>query len=304
MSKKAFVFPGQGSQYVGMGQDLYTHFPEAKIIFDQAHEILGRDIAALCFQGPEEDLKKTENTQAGIFLTSVCLARFLAKKGYQPDFVAGHSLGEVTACYIAGAFDLVNALKIIKARGEFMAASFASDRSAMAAVLGMDSAKLKEVLTPYEHYPVVIANYNSPSQIVISGEKEGVRVASEALKEQGAKRVIPLPVSGAFHSPLMSSAASKFARYLEDIPFEDSKIPIILNRTAQPETKAQKLKENLSLQIKSPVFWVDSLHYLKNKVDFFIECGPGKVLTGLIKKTLPDTQIYSVSTLEDAQKLD
>jgi [acyl-carrier-protein] S-malonyltransferase len=304
--KLAFVFPGQGAQKVGMGQDLYENYQEVKLIFEKANKILGRDIKKICFQGPDEELNKTENAQAGIFLTSVAINLLLEKQNIRPTYVAGHSLGEITACYVAGVFDLETSLELIKARGRFMANSYPGEQSAMAAVIGLDAEKTQEILASYQKYPVVLANYNSPSQIVISGQKEGVLKASEELKSAGAKRVISLKVTGAFHSPLMQKAADNFAAYLKEIPFQDSKIPVVLNRLAVMETSGTKIKENLSLQIKSPVLWTSSIKLLENRVDAFVECGPGKVLAGLIRKTIPEKEMYNIyndASLEEQVQL-
>ncbi len=294
MSRVAWIFPGQGSQYVGMGKDLFDQYGSVRALFNQASEIAGKDLAKLCFEGPEEDLIKTENAQVGIFLVSAAVVNVLRESGQKPIYLAGHSLGELTAYYAAGVFDLATAIRLILARGAAMAASFPSEKSAMAAVMGLEPDKIVEVVKAFEPNAVV-ANFNSAGQLVISGEVAAVAEASEALKTAGAKRLIPLKVSGAFHSPFMQNASDTFKEVLEPVVFDNASAPIILNRTAEPETIADRLKENLPLQLKSSVKWMQSVSYLSGAVDLIVECGPGKVLAGLVKKTAPDIEVQSLS---------
>jgi len=272
-----------------MGRELYESSPQTQELFKKASEILGRDIAKICLEGPEDVLMKTENAQPAIFLVSIALWHQLKEKcvaqNNEITYVAGHSLGEITAYYAAEVLDLKTALTVINHRGKAMAQAYPSQDSAMSAVIGTPITVIEEVLKEVsQKHLVVIANYNSPEQTVISGTKEGVAVASKQLEEKGAKRVIPLSVSGPFHSPLMNSASESLKAFLKEIPFSDAKIPIILNRSAKEETNSQLLKENLSVQVKSSVHWTDTILYMKPKIEAITECGPGKVLTGLIRK--------------------
>ncbi len=297
MIRFGLVFPGQGSQKVGMGESIYDANEDVRKLFDSASSILGRDIAKVCFKGPQEELIKTVNTQPAIFLVSAALALALQQKGIDPIIVAGHSLGELTAYYVSGVLDLESVIKVIAKRSEAMSASYPADDSAMAAIIGLAVNKIREVVDRLNEYPVVVANYNSQEQTVISGTKEGVQEASSALKAKGG-RVIPLKVSGAFHSPLMQNGAQILKEFLAEVTFNDAGIPIILNKSAQEETVASKLKENLPLQIISSVRWVDSVLKMNDQVDVIIECGSGKVLSGLIKKILPEKQVINVMDVE------
>ncbi|MEK7298970.1 MAG: ACP S-malonyltransferase [Candidatus Margulisiibacteriota bacterium] len=303
MKKVAIVFPGQGSQAVGMGADLVARFPEARALFDEASSVLSRDIATICFEGPESELVKTENAQVGLFLISAVLFGQLAKAGITPVYVAGHSLGELSAYYAAGVYSVSDAIRVIAKRGELMGQAYPSEQSAMAAVLGMDADTMAQVFADLQDPNVVMANFNCPGQIVISGQKASVERASEALRTAGAKRVIPLPVSGAFHSPLMAPAVPPFADFLKTVSFSDARVPVVLNRLAKPETAADALRENLALQIQSPVYWMQSVAYMAPQVDSFLECGAGKVLSGLIKKSAPDVPVLSVSSVETLESV-
>jgi [acyl-carrier-protein] S-malonyltransferase len=300
--KIAIVFPGQGSQKVGMGADVVSASPHAKTLFEKADQTLGYSISNICFEGPEEALKDTRNAQPGLFLVSAVLLDALAKKGIFPSIVAGHSLGELTAYYAAGVLALEQSLKLIQARSEAMSSSYPSDQSAMAAVMKLDLDVIQEVLADFKDVPVVAANLNCPGQIVISGTKSGVEAAGKLLAEKGG-RLIPLPVSGAFHSPLMQKGADQLALKLDQFSFSDATIPVVLNRLAAPETDALALKNNVALQVVSPVQWIESVRYLATQVDVIIECGAGKVLSGLCKKIVPDFPIFSVSTMDDVTQL-
>lgn len=296
MARYAFVFPGQGSQKVGMGLDLYQASAEVRALFEQASSVLKRDIAKLCFEGPMETLTQTENAQPGIFLNSAAVLLLLQQAGIRPTLVAGHSLGEITAYYAAGVLSLESALQIVIKRGQAMAASYPAADSAMAAVIGLDHAAVAAVLKDYQSVPVVAANFNSPNQIVISGKRDGVMAASQALKAAGAK-VIALPVSGAFHSPLMQMGSDQFNQFLQTVAFEKPTVPIVLNRTGQPETDTDALKRNLPLQMVSSVQWVNTVAYLIQHTDCIMECGPGKVLTGLIGKCAPSAKVITISDM-------
>jgi len=294
MSSIAFLFPGQGSQKVGMGKDLVETFPEAANIFATADQILGRSISDICFNGPTENLTVTSNAQPAIFVVSAAILSILQSRGIQASHVAGHSLGEITAYYAAGAIDFETALRIIDARGRGMAESVPAGLSGMAAVMGLDVDVITEILKPYTHCPVVIANYNCPGQIVVSGEKTALEQAVSGLKSAGGK-VIPLPVSGAFHSPMMVKGAKVLGDFISPIEFRNAAVPIVLNRTAQPETRVDELKSNLPLQVVSPVRWIETVTYLKDTVGAVVEIGPGKVLTGLVKKIAPELPVQTIN---------
>ncbi|HZG17423.1 MAG TPA: ACP S-malonyltransferase [Candidatus Bathyarchaeia archaeon] len=309
MGKIAFVFPGQGSQFVGMGAELVSQSAAAKEIFQQADEALGFSLSGLCFSGPEEELRLTANTQPAILTASMAVYAALKEMvpNFRPDFVAGHSLGEYSALCAAGTLSFADAVRTVRSRGQFMEEAVPAGQGAMAAVLGMDRELLHSVCqgVSQEGYPVQLANLNSPGQIVISGSAEGVRLAGEKAKENGAKRVLPLNVSGPFHSSLMEPAAQKLSAVLSGIQVADASIPVVANVIARPVDKADEIVDSLVKQVASPVLWEDSVQWMVEQgVTTFVEIGPGKVLAGLIKKIAPaDTTIYAVQDLASLEEL-
>lgn len=295
MGKVAFVFPGQGSQSVGMGKSLYEASVVAKEIFDKADEVLGRSISKMCFEGPEEDLKQTINTQPAILVTSIAALDALKEKtDVKPDYVAGHSLGEYGAYYAAGVLDFSTAMKLIDKRAKEMNAAAESTKGAMTAVIGMSKEAILDTIEKIDGM-VSVANYNSPAQIVITGEADAVAKANDALKEAGAKRVIPLPVSGGFHSMLMEEASVKFSEILDDCDIKDAQIPVFTNVDAEPTTAAIRFKAKMTAQIYSSVMWTQTVEKMAaDGVDTIVEIGPGKVLAGLVKKTNPAINVLNV----------
>lgn len=281
--KKAYVFPGQGSQYPGMGKDLYENNAVAREMFEKANKILGFRITDIMFEGSADDLKQTKVTQPAIFLHSTVLARCIPD--FRPDMVAGHSLGEFSALVAAGAMDFEEGLKLVAIRAQAMQKACEAVPGTMAAVLAMPAEKVEEICASCEGV-VVAANYNCEGQIVISGETASVNEACTRLKEAGARRALPLPVGGAFHSPLMEPARAELAEGIENAVIRTSVYPVYQNVTAQPTSDAAEIKANLLAQLTSPVRWTQSvMNMVANGADHFIELGPGKVLQGLVVKT-------------------
>jgi [acyl-carrier-protein] S-malonyltransferase len=284
MSKIAYVFPGQGSQSVGMGKELCENSDLAKEVFASANEALGFDLTTICFEGPEENLKQTSNTQPAILTTSIAAWKILEAEGKLPDAVAGHSLGEYSALVAAGVIEFTDAVKLVNLRGKLMEGAVPDGQGTMAAILGMTKEDISAVLANVEGV-VEIANINCPGQIVISGETVAVKKACPALSEAGAKRAILLPVSGPFHSSLMKPAADQFKAALESITFNAPKYKFIANVTADEVSDPAQIKELLIEQIYSSVLWQPSVEkMIAAGIEEFEEVGPGKVLTGLIKK--------------------
>jgi [acyl-carrier-protein] S-malonyltransferase len=305
MGKLAFIFPGQGSQFVGMGQDFIEQLPESADFFKKADERLDFGLSDIILKGPEEMLTRTENTQPALLTVSSAILNLLQKEGIKPDFVAGHSLGEYSALVAAGALSFEEAVYAVRMRGLFMEEAVPAGEGAMAAVLGLEVEALEAVCSQAtaESSTVQLANLNSPGQIVISGTKEGVERASELAKEKGAKRVIPLNVSGPFHSSLMKPAAEKLAAVLDELSIQTAQVPVIANVTALPVTDAKEIKQRLIEQLYSPVRWIEIVEYLLAQgVDTFIEVGPGKVLSGLVKKVDRKAKVYATNDVESLTK--
>lgn len=309
MGKVAFVFPGQGSQFVGMGKALSEQSEAARKVFQQADEALGFSLSGLCFEGPEEELRLTANTQPAILTASIAV--LAALREHQPDFtpafVAGHSLGEYSALVAGKALSFADAVKIVRARGQFMEQAVPAGQGAMAAVLNMERGALHAVceeVTASGH-PVQMANMNCPGQIVISGSADGVKLAGEQAKAAGAKRVLPLNVSGPFHSSLMQPAADQLQEVLAGVDVQEAIVPVVANVSARPVVEAATIVDSLVRQVCAPVLWEDSVQWMVEEgVTTFVEIGPGKVLAGLIKKIAPaETTIISVQDMESLNEL-
>lgn len=301
MSTTALVFPGQGSQYVGMLKDFAAASDAARAIMEQADAVLGIPLSRICCEGPEEELRQTRNTQPAIFLHSIIALQLLPD--LQPAMVAGHSLGEYSALVAAGALGWEHALRLVRLRGELMQRAGDEQRGTMAAVIGLDPPVVEEVCTEASAEGIVQpANFNSPGQIVISGSVPGVRKAMELARQRGARMTKELVVSGAFHSPLMESAGDGLRHALAMIPLADARIPVYANVTAEPVTSSADIRSMLHRQLTSPVRWEQTVrHMVRDGATAMIEIGPGKVLQGLAKRTEGSLQIGGIDTMADVR---
>jgi len=289
---KAYVFPGQGAQFTGMGKDLYDANPSARALFDQANDILGFKITDVMFTGSADEQKQTRVTQPAIFLHSVAVA--LSSDTFHPDMVAGHSLGEFSALVANKTLAFADALRLVAKRAEAMQKACEINPSAMAAILGLEDKVVEDICASIDEV-VVAANYNCPGQLVISGSMKGIEIACEKLKAAGAKRALPLQVGGAFHSPLMEPAREELAAAIQSTTFNTPVCPVYQNVNAAPATDVETIKKNLIAQLTAPVRWTQSVqNMVKDGGKVFVECGPGKVLQGLVKKIAPEAEVSSL----------
>jgi [acyl-carrier-protein] S-malonyltransferase len=302
MSKKAFLFPGQGSQYVGMAQDLFENSVEAKEMIKTADDALGINLSYIMFNGPEDQLKQTEFTQPAIFLHSVVLAGLI--RTLHPDAAAGHSLGEYSALVSANAIQFYEAIKLVRVRGKAMQQAGEENKGTMAAVIGLNPEAVEECCSEASSAGIVqCANFNSPGQVVISGSVEGVKKGMEVCKSKGAKLVKELVVSGAFHSPLMDSARENLKKALDTTNIYDARIPVYVNVTAKPVLAKEDIKKFLYEQVTSPVRWEETIkNMISSGIEEFYEIGPGKVLQGLVKRINPDVKCFNIDKYSDVEK--
>lgn len=302
MTKKiAFLFPGQGSQFVGMGRDLYSNYSSAKKVFDTADEVLGKSVSKLCFEGPEETLKQTANTQPAIVTMSIAALEALKSKlNITPHFTAGHSLGEYCAMFCSGVMDLKTTLKAIQKRASLMSEV---KGGMMAAVLNAPEGSVEKAIKEASKLGYIdIANYNSPVQVVLTGDEIAVQKAGEILLESGARRFVPLAVSGAFHSKYVENAGKEFERFVSELTLKDASIPVITNVDAAETIVSDEFRQKMPKQMYSSVHWTQTIQKMvTNGVDTFIEIGPGKVLTGLNKKIAPEAKVYNVYDTESLE---
>ena len=298
----AFLFPGQGSQYVGMGKDFYDHIPMARRIYEEANEVLGWDIAKLSFEGPKDELTNTCNTQPAIMVHSYIAQTLLREMGVEPVMVLGHSLGEYSALLAAGALDFGTALCLVKERGKFMHEAVPQGGGAMAALLGMEREAVEAICQEVEGV-VEVANYNAPGQLVISGEREAVASAVALGADRGVRKSVMLPVGAPFHSSLLTEAGERMSETLESAEFSDPAFPVFSNVTGKPIRSGEEARQILKKQVRAAVLWEDSVRAASEEaVEFFVEVGPGKVLTGLNKRISRGTPVYNVEDRESLEK--
>ena len=297
----AFLFPGQGSQKVGMGKALAEAFPEARATFEEADAAFGGALSTLCFEGPDDQLTLTEYTQPAILTMSIAAARVLAARGIEPDLVAGHSLGEYSANVAAGTFGFADAVRIVRRRGRYMQEAVPAGQGAMAAILGLDAASVRRACEDAAQGEVVSpANINSPDQVVIAGATGAVQRAGARAKALGARRVVPLPVSAPFHCALMKPAGERLAPELRALAIQDPRVPIVANVDATLKRDGEAAIDALVRQVSSPVLWEDIVHRLASEgVTTYVEVGPGRVLSGLVKKIHTDAVVYAFSAPDD-----
>lgn len=301
-SNLVFMFSGQGSQYVGMGKELYENYKEAKNILDSANEVLDFDLKSLIFNGPEEKLNNTKNTQPAIYTVSAMIKKVLSENGLQSAAAAGHSLGEYSALYAAGVLSFEDGLKLVRRRGELMDQADPKGLGTMAAVIGLEAEEVEAVLSKIDGI-VTIANYNSPTQVVISGEVEAVGEAEKSLAEKGAKRVIPLSVSGAFHSPLMEPAKKELKNAINAVEFKEAQIPLIANVTADYVKDSDEIKSTLIKQLDNSVRWLETIEKFKEDgYTDYVEVGPGRVLKGLMRRIDRSLNAYNVEDQKSLNK--
>jgi [acyl-carrier-protein] S-malonyltransferase len=305
MKRAAFIFPGQGSQYIGMGKELYENFSVARAVFEEAEDSLRFSISSLCFQGPEEELRLTENTQPAVLTTSIAALKvFQNERGLNPQLAAGHSLGEYSALVASGALPFADAVRIVRLRGKFMQEAGPVGEGAMAAILGMDREEVEKLCQEASSGEILSpANFNCPGQIVIAGHSGAVQRAIEKAKQEGKKALL-LPVSAPFHSSLMEPAGSRLEKELNGVPISDLKVPVVTNAEAEVNTSKERVKALLVAQVSSPVRWEESMRkMIEEGIERVLEIGPGKVLSGLMKRIDPRVETANIEDVKTLKKI-